>query len=86
MAGDSKDALQADQELRQRVQNFLASRNYPGLRTLEVIVDRGRVILSGRVSSFHEKQLATSCAQRVAGVIGVCNYVEVIPLPVVVRG
>lgn len=66
-----------DRELEQRVVDFLASRNYPALRDLSVSVHDGQVVLSGCVSSFHEKQLATSCAQSVAGALEVINKIDV---------
>ena len=73
----SHDPKISDQELARRVENFLSTRNYPALRDLKVSVHDGCVVLSGCVSTFHEKQLATSCAQRVAGVLDVINKIDV---------
>ena len=67
----------SDQELERRVENFLFTRNYPALRDLQISVCEGTVILSGSVSTFHEKQMASSCAQRVAGVLEVINQIDV---------
>lgn len=66
-------------DLQRRIHNFLESRHYPGLRNLLIAVCGGQVVISGRVQSFHEKQLATNCAQRVAGVLQVINDVHVVP-------
>ena len=49
-----------DLEVRNRVRNFLTSKGY-GLSRLDVEVTGGAVHLSGRVSSFYQKQLAISC-------------------------
>ena len=66
-----------DRELARRVRNFLASKNVPGLRHLEVEVHGESVVISGRTKTFYEKQLASACCQRVAGVRHVCNRVVV---------
>ena len=65
-------------DLERRIRNFLASRNFPALRRLEISVSDGQAIISGMVSTYHEKQLATSCCQRVAGVLEVINQIEVV--------
>ena len=67
-----------EEDLRRRVVLFLASCNVPGLRHLTVKVDGDTVLLSGRVKTFYEKQLATECSRRVAGVIHVVDLVEVV--------
>lgn len=67
-----------DQDIERRIRNFLQSRNYPALRALEISVESGRAIVTGSVGTFHEKQMATSCCQRVAGVLDVINQIEVI--------
>ena len=68
-------------ELKRRILNFLASRNRPALRQLDVKVDGGVVLLSGRVRSFYDKQLASHCCSRVAGVLRVIDGICVIPEP-----
>lgn len=67
----------ADRELECRVKNFLEELNLPALCDLEVEVRNGAAVVSGRVSTFYQKQLATSCCQRVAGVLNVINEVRV---------
>jgi hypothetical protein len=67
----------ADFDLEQRIRSFLAGRNYPALQGLEIEVRQGVVSVSGHVDTFHEKQLATNCCQRVAGVLQVINNVDV---------
>jgi hypothetical protein len=68
-----------DAALARRVRTFLFNRHVPALRQLRVSVDRGIVTLSGRVSTFYEKQLSQASARRVAGVRGVLDQVRVVP-------
>src|SRR5262245_14004875 len=65
-----------DRELEQRVTNFLAQ-HFPRLRTVEVKAQQGVVTIFGRVNSFYERQLCINCCQRVAGVTGLSDKVEV---------
>ena len=67
----------ANDDLKRRVEGFLLSRNYPALRGLCITVQGGQVVISGSVSTFYEKQLASNCAQRVAGVLEVINEIIV---------
>jgi hypothetical protein len=71
------DGATADRQLERRIRNFLESRNLPALRDLTVEVRNGAAVITGRVSTFYHKQLATSCCQRVAGVLSVLNEVRV---------
>lgn len=64
-------------ELKKRVVNYLVGRNMPGLRRLAVAADNGVVTLSGRVTTFYEKQLALNCCRRVAGVRQLVDHVDV---------
>ncbi len=64
-------------ELRSRVISFLFGRNLPGLRQVQVDVDGHAVTLRGRVRSFYEKQLASHCCRRVAGVHQVIDDLHV---------
>ena len=75
------DGEAADRELERRIKNFLQGRNPPALRDLEVEVRNGTAVVTGLVSTFYQKQLATSCCQRVAGVLSVLNEVRVIDSP-----
>jgi osmotically-inducible protein OsmY len=67
----------ADEDLRRRVRLFLAGSNRPGLRHVEVTVDGDTVLLSGKLNSFYEKQLANELSRRVAGVIRVDDRTQV---------
>lgn len=67
----------ADLDLKRRVHSYLQGRQVPSLRDLQVQAQAGRVVLSGRVSSFYEKQLALNCCRRVAGVYELVDCVEV---------
>ncbi len=66
-----------DLDLRRRVSSYLAERLRPSLRDLNVEVNDGVVTLHGRLLSFHEKQIAINCCQRVAGVLKLVDDVEV---------
>ena len=68
-----------DSALARRVLTFLVNRHVPALRHLHVSADRGVVTLSGRVSTFYEKQLSPPRARRVAGVQSVLDQVRVVP-------
>ena len=72
-----RDGGTADRQLERRIKNFLEGLNLPALRDLEVEVRNGSAVITGRVSTFYQKQLATSCCQRVAGVLSVLNEVRV---------
>jgi osmotically-inducible protein OsmY len=67
----------SDRDLERRVSNFLAARNLPTLRRLQVAADRGTVTLRGRVHSFYEKQLCQHACRRVAGVISMVDAIDV---------
>lgn len=71
------EATPAENKLEQRVTTYLWSRSRPSLRRLDVSADQGTVTLSGRVTSFYEKQLAINSCQRVAGVRQLVDQVEV---------
>lgn len=75
------DEEAADRQLERRVRNFLEGLNLPALRGLEVHVCNGAAVIRGRVRTFYHKQLATSCCQRVAGVLSVLNEVRVTDSP-----
>ena len=64
-------------ELKRRIVNYLGNLNRPGFNNLKVTVLKGNVLITGRVRSYHLKQLATSGCQRVAGVLTVRNEIEV---------
>ena len=78
------DALYADQDgktddadLKRRVESFLFERHRAALRTVEVDVLHGAVVLQGRVNTFYEKQICLNCCQRVAGVLKLVDEIEV---------
>jgi len=73
----AQDRETADHELERRIRNFLGGLSLPALRDLELEVRNGAAVITGRVRTFYEKQLATSCCQRVAGVLNVLNEVQV---------
>ena len=73
--------IDPDRDLERRVTNYLAARHVPGLRRLAVQAAGGVVTVSGRVLTFYEKQLASQCCRRVAGVMELINAVDVINVP-----
>ena len=66
-----------DDDLRRRILNFLFGLKRGGLHELAVTVRAGEAILEGSVGTYYQKQLATQCCQRVAGVLKVTNDVSV---------
>ena len=60
------------------VAKALRSSGYHSLRDVTVEVENGVLLLWGRVPSYHEKQLAQAIAQRVEGVRGIANGLEVV--------
>lgn len=68
----------ADRALVEAVARALRATGHPGLRDLDIEITAGIVVLWGRVSTYHQKQLAQAMAQKVEGVRGVANGVEVV--------
>ena len=66
-----------DQDLRRRIVGYLADRNRHSLRSLDVAVENGAVVIKGSVESFYEKQLCLNCCRRVAGVIRLIDEIKV---------
>ena len=66
-----------DQDLQKRVARFLRSRHFSNFRKLKVKVTHGLVTISGEVDSYYEKQVAISACQRVAGVLGLVDDIDV---------
>lgn len=60
------------------VRRALSATGYPALRNLDVEYCRDTVVLWGRVPSYHQKQLAQVIVQRVNGVRGIANGLEVV--------
>ncbi|MBI3866105.1 MAG: BON domain-containing protein [Planctomycetia bacterium] len=56
----------------------LCATGYPALRDIQIEVERGIVVLWGRVPTYHQKQVAQVTAQGVAGVRGIANGIEVV--------
>ncbi len=67
-----------DQDLKQRVSDYLLSRQMFALRNLDVQTDQGVVTLTGQVATFYEKQIALNVCRRVAGVYQLVDHVEVV--------
>src|SRR5262245_30622460 len=74
-------SIYADQRLAQEASRVLREAGLPALRDLEIEVTRGVVILWGRVPTYHQKQLAQATVQKLDGVRGIANGVEVVCAP-----
>jgi osmotically-inducible protein OsmY len=74
-------SIYADQRLAQEASRALREAGLPALRDLEIEVTRGVVILWGRVPTYHQKQLAQATVQKLDGVRGIANGVEVVCVP-----
>jgi len=59
------------------VERALCATGYPALRCVQIEIERGIVVLWGRVPNYHQKQMAQETAQRVEGVRGIANGIEV---------
>lgn len=65
--------------LRETVLRTIAAKGYSELRTVEVVVTNGSVVLRGTVTSFYLKQVAQAAVCIVPGVKELCNEIEVMP-------
>lgn len=63
----------SDAQLCQRIEELLASSDYPSLRDVEVDVLGGLVVLTGEVSSFYLKQIAQTAVLTLDDVEGLQN-------------
>jgi hypothetical protein len=61
----------------QGVRLRLDGAGFPGLRRIQVSMNRGVIVLRGRLASFHEKQIAIELTRHVAGVHRIDNHIEV---------
>lgn len=59
------------------IERALRATGYSALRGIDIVVESGVVFLTGRVPSYHMKQLAQATAMRMTGVVGVHNELEV---------
>lgn len=74
--------ISADEELTRRIRNSLTSKRRE-LGCLKVRVDGGTVYLTGRLPSFHVRQIALVVAQHVAGVHNIVDDIVVQPQPTI---
>lgn len=64
--------------LAEQVRAALRNTGHSTIGELEIEVSDGVIILWGRVGTYYQKQLAQAVAQRVGGVPGVVNRLEVV--------
>jgi hypothetical protein len=76
-----QDSAEADRALLQRVKDCLDQRGYAPLRSLKISVERGVVLVQGRVPTFHLRQIAIGCIKRAVCVTQVVDRIEVVDAP-----
>lgn len=78
--GGLRDAPKSDggRKLIEAVAQALGATGHAELRKLDIEICEGVVVLWGRVTTYHQKQLAQATAQKVEGVRGIANGLEVI--------
>jgi hypothetical protein len=76
-AHESTPKSAADSQLERRVVDTLTALHIPALRSLRIHAQEGVVMLSGRVRSYYEKQLAHTRARNVSGVVAVSDAIVV---------
>ena len=64
-------------EIENRVFRQLNRQNFPIFKKLSINADLGRVIISGTVRSFYERQIAIKSVRQVAGVIKLTDNINV---------
>jgi osmotically-inducible protein OsmY len=72
------DALE-DEEIERRVRLYLAHAGHRPVQILTVEAHDGVITLRGKVPSYHARQVAVACAQRVAGVRGINDQIKASP-------
>ena len=75
------DSAEEDRVLLQRVKHCLDQRGYASLRTLEVSVERGMVVVQGRVETFYLRQIAIECIKRMSSLAQVVDRIKVVAVP-----
>jgi len=66
-----------DVEIAEDIRLAMIKKNVHRLRRVDVQVEDGSVVVTGNVSTFYEKQLATSCCWQTAGIRRVVNELVV---------
>jgi osmotically-inducible protein OsmY len=64
-------------DIQLRVQTALATSHIYNLRCLTVRLECAQILLSGRVESFYQKQMAQEIARSVSEEVEVCNSIDV---------
>jgi osmotically-inducible protein OsmY len=74
---DPPDSAETDRDLHQRVTSLLQQRGYASHQALQINVERGVVVVRGRLPTFYLRQIAIECIKRVASVRQVVDLIEV---------
>jgi len=73
-----EDAIgEAERELHQRVKLCLHQHGYRSHELLEINVERGVVVVQGRVPTFYLRQIAVECIKHIAGVTQLVDLIQV---------
>jgi len=75
------DSEEAERDLLQRVQLCLHQHGYGPYMALEINVERGVVLVQGRVPTFYLRQIAVECIKHVAGVTQLVDLIQVVDGP-----
>ena len=67
----------SDLALIEAIGQSLRATGYPALRNLGIDIVGGQVVLTGRVPSYHQKQLAQATVRHFNQVRGITNSIEV---------
>ena len=67
-----------DRKLMDAVVKALRATGHAALRSLDIEICGGAIVLWGRVPNYYQKQLAQEAAQKVGGVQGITNGLEVV--------
>lgn len=66
-----------DDRLKNEICQLLGNKHYPSFKNLEVEVDHGLVTISGKLKSYHHRQVALSTCQQLVDVITVIDMMVV---------
>lgn len=67
----------SDSLLKNKISQSLSLQHIPSFKTLEVEVDHGLVTISGKLHSYHHRQIALSTCQQMRDVITVIDMISV---------
>lgn len=75
-----RSSMAKNGDLAAAAQDRLQSSAYRGVRSVSCEYHEGVLVLRGRVSSYHQKQLAQEAVKHIAGIREIINAVQVVVL------